>query len=225
MTPLGPLYDLGGPHAGRLGRPSRGVAARESAAAYSLHMPRREPPPPKDFAFDFTTDWSAVAAMPPGSEAASGWTLHGTVRKHGRIYGLAHRSGIYGACTIHGQVFSLTAIERSHISLAGHFKTAPGWENAPKPIEPKTPGLTGPALHKRPDGYSTPRSCEGVCDACGAPCYVWQDIGGACECCGKGVFQPGHLWQFVMWPDGTITATPADWVTDKDVERATCRRS
>ena len=75
-------------------------------------MPRREPLPPKDFAFDFTADWSGVAAIPDGSDASLGWTLHGTVRKHGQTYGLAYRHGMYAACTLYGQVFNLTAIER-----------------------------------------------------------------------------------------------------------------
>jgi hypothetical protein len=201
-----------------------GVAARESAAAYSLQMPRRESPPPKDFAFDFTADWSGVAAKPPGSEAARGWTLHGTVTKRGQTYGLAHRNGLYAACTDHGLIFELTAIERSRISSAAHFKTAPGWENAPKPVEHAAPSITLPAQNKQPKGYSTPRSLEGVCDACCEPCYVWQDVGGTCLCCGKGVFRPGYFWRFVTWPDGKITATPADWVTKRDVERLDERR-
>jgi hypothetical protein len=47
-------------------------------------MPRREPKPAPDFAVDFLADWRTVVRVddPPG--IAQGWTLHGTVRKHGR---------------------------------------------------------------------------------------------------------------------------------------------
>jgi hypothetical protein len=68
-------------------------------------MPRRESPPPKDFAFDFTADWGTCAAIMPGSESAWGWTLHGTVTKHGNTYGLAYKDGMYAACTLQGLIF------------------------------------------------------------------------------------------------------------------------
>jgi hypothetical protein len=81
-------------------------------------MPRHEPPPAKDFAFDFTADWASHAALVPGSDAARGWTLHGTLTKDGKIYGLAHKDGRYAACDVRGSIWELTALERSRISNA-----------------------------------------------------------------------------------------------------------
>lgn len=64
------------------------------------------------------------------------WTMHGAVTKNGKIYALAWRGGMTGACDSHGRVATLTAIERSRISLAVEFHEQPGWESVPKPPLP-----------------------------------------------------------------------------------------
>ena len=95
-------------------------------------MPRRQAPPPKDFAFDFTADWSPYADIPSGSPAAEGWTLCGTVTKRGETHGLAIKGGLFAACNRNGLIFPLTAIETSRVSLAVRFKDQPGWDRVPK---------------------------------------------------------------------------------------------
>jgi hypothetical protein len=184
-------------------------------------MPRRELPPPKDFAFDFTADWSPYAAIVPGSEAARGWTLHGTLTRDGKTYGLAHNGGMYAACDLRGSIWNLTAIERSRISTAVVFKQVPGLENAPKKPTNVPIGLTGPAVSSEPpEGYSAPRPVpEGACDACGSLCHLWKQIGERCERCSWGIYQPAHCWHFVRWPMGHITATPVAWITEEDVKK------
>lgn len=191
----------------------------ETVAAYAGRMPRRQASPPKDFAFDFTADWSPYASIVPGSDSAYGWTLHGTVTRHGHTYSMAYKDGMYAACTLCGSIQSLSAIERSRISIAVEFKQVPGLENAPAKRMDAPLGLTGPSSTKALVGYAAPvREPGGACDACCAPCYVWKQVGSACENCGKGVYQPAHFWRFVRWPDGGMTATPADWVGERDVE-------
>jgi hypothetical protein len=95
-------------------------------------MPRREAPPPKDFAFDLLADWRPYAASPKGSDASHGWVLYGTVRKPGQTYGLAWRNGMTAACTERGLIFELTALERSRISCAVTFEKVPGGDGVPK---------------------------------------------------------------------------------------------
>jgi hypothetical protein len=95
-------------------------------------MPRRQPPPAKDFAFDFTADWRPYAAIPPGSPASHGWTLCGTVTKRGRTSGLAYYAGRFAECTGEGLIFEFTALEQSRVSLAVTFKQQPGWETVPR---------------------------------------------------------------------------------------------
>jgi len=104
----------------------------ETARAYSRDMPRRQPRPPKDFAFDFIADWRPYAAILPGSPSADGWQLCGTVTKDGRTYGLATYAGRFAACTPHGLIFELTALENSRVALAVEFRRQPGWESVPK---------------------------------------------------------------------------------------------
>jgi hypothetical protein len=141
------------------------------------------------------------------------------VTKHGKTYGLAYKDGMYAACTLQGLILSLSAIERSRISIAVEFKQVAGLENAPKKKMDVPLGLTGPSQTKAFDRYALPeRIPEGACDACCAPCYVWKQVGSICDSCGKGVFQPAHYWQFVSWPGGGITATPAGWIGERDVE-------
>lgn len=191
----------------------------ETSEAYPAYMPRRESPPPKDFAFDFTADWRGFAAILPDSQSAQGWTLHGTVTKHGNTYGLAYKDGMYAVCTLQGSIFSLSTIERSRISIAVEFKQVAGLENAPKKKKNVPLGLFGPSQTKVSDRYAKPeRMPEGACDACCAPCYVWKQVGGICDSCGRGVYQPAHYWHFVSWPGGGATATPADWIGERDVE-------
>ena len=96
-------------------------------------MPRRETPPPKDFAIDLTADWRAHAAIPEGGLASDGWVLYGTVRKRGQAFGLAWRRGMTAACTEQGQILTMSTLERSRISCAVMFDKVPGWEGIPKP--------------------------------------------------------------------------------------------
>ncbi|MCP1372629.1 hypothetical protein [Dyella lutea] len=102
-------------------------------------MPRREPKPAPDFAVDFLADWRTVVHVDNPPAVAQGWTLHGTVRKHGKTYALAWRRGMTSACNERGDLLSLTALERSHVSLAVEFKSAPGWETVPKYERPPGP--------------------------------------------------------------------------------------
>lgn len=57
-----------------------------------------------------------------------------------------------------------------------------------------------------------------VCDACGQTLCSLHQVGAACPRCSVGVMQHRSLWQFTRWPDGTLTATPRDDLTDQDVE-------
>lgn len=95
-------------------------------------MPRREPKPAPDFAVDFLADWRTVVQFENPRALAEGWTLHGTVRKHGHIYALAWREGMTGACDERGNVTDLTALERSRVTSAFEFDKVPGWESVPK---------------------------------------------------------------------------------------------
>lgn len=95
-------------------------------------MPRRERKPSPDFAFDFLADWREVVKVDNPPAVAEGWTLHGTVRMRGVAYALAWRRGSVDACDPWGVIRSLTALERSQVSLAVEFKRAPGWETVPK---------------------------------------------------------------------------------------------
>jgi len=191
-------------------------------------MPRREPPPAKDFAFDFTADWAPYAAIVPGSVAArEDWTLHGTLRKDGKTYGLAHRRGMYGGCDLRGNIWDLTALERSAISNAVTFKTVPGLENAPKMPAEIPIGLTGRAQAAAVRAYQTPVDRpDGACEACGKLYYRWKDVGTVCTSCRTGLVLPGHCWHFVRWPNGDLIATPSETLTEEDVTkiRARCRR-
>lgn len=102
-------------------------------------MPRREPKPAPDFAVDFLADWRSVVHADNPPAIAQGWTLHGTVRKHGRIYALAWRGGMTSTCDERGNVGSLTALERSYVNNAVQFKKAPGWMGVPKFKPPPGP--------------------------------------------------------------------------------------
>jgi hypothetical protein len=191
-------------------------------------MPRREPPPAKDFAFDFTADWVPYAAIAPGSAAAKeGWTLHGTLRKDGKTYGLAHSKGMYAGCDLRGGIRSLTALEQSAIARAVEFRQVPGLENAPKKPVGIPIGLTGPSQLSATRDYHTPvNRPDGACEACGKLYYRWADVGTVCTSCRTGFVLPGHCWDFVQWPNGDLTATPSETLTEEDVEkiRERCRR-
>lgn len=95
-------------------------------------MPRREPKPAPDFAVDFLADWRTVVHADNPPAIAQGWTLHGTVRKHGKTYALAWQNGMTATCDERGNVGSLTALERSHVTAAVEFDKAPGWESVPR---------------------------------------------------------------------------------------------
>ncbi len=95
-------------------------------------MPRKEPCTPDDFAFDLLADWRAFAPDAAASTLAVGWALHGTVTKGGRTYALAWGHGITAECDRSGRLVTLTAMERSRISLAVEFRQQPGWQDVPK---------------------------------------------------------------------------------------------
>lgn len=95
-------------------------------------MPRREPKPAPDLPVDFLTDWRTVVQVYNPPAVAQGWTLHGTVRKHGKTYALAWQDGLTATCDERGNVASLTALERSRVTAAVLFDKAPGWESVPK---------------------------------------------------------------------------------------------
>lgn len=100
-------------------------------------MSRRERKPAPDFAFDFLADWRDVVKAEQPPAIAEGWTLHGTVRMRGVTYALAWRRGSADACDPWGVIRNLTALERSQVSLAVEFKSAPGWETVPRsPLPP-----------------------------------------------------------------------------------------
>jgi len=191
-------------------------------------MPRREPTPAKDFAFDFTADWTAYAVLVPGSEAARlGCTLHGTVTKDGKTYGLAHHDGRYACCDLRGNIRNLTALEHSAISLAVEFKRVPGLQNAPKKPTDLPIGLTGRAVKPAAGNYERPTIYpDGACEACGRFYNHWTYVGTICQGCRTGLVLPAHCWNFIQWPDGGITATPDETLTEEDVAkiRARCRR-
>jgi hypothetical protein len=102
-------------------------------------MARRERKSAPDFAFDLLADWREVVTVDNPPAVAEGWILHGTVRVRGVAYALAWRGGTVDACTWWGAIQALTAIERSRISLAVEFKSAPGWETVPKNAPPPGP--------------------------------------------------------------------------------------
>lgn len=102
-------------------------------------MPRREPKPAPNFAVDFLADWRTVVRVDDPPAIAQGWSLHGTVRKHGKTYALAWRGGMTSTCDERGNVGSLTALERSRVSNAVLFDKAPGWEAVPKYERPPGP--------------------------------------------------------------------------------------
>lgn len=104
-----------------------------------VDMPRREAKPALDFAIDFLANWRSVVCVDVPPAVAQGWTLHGTARKHGKTYALAWRRGAVDACDCRGEIRALTALERSHVSLAVEFKSAPGWETVPKYERPPGP--------------------------------------------------------------------------------------
>lgn len=93
-------------------------------------MPRHEPKPAPDLAFDFLADWRPFARQPDGVDRD--WVLHGTIRKRGVTYGLAWRRGMIATCNTSGMIAGLTTLERCAISLAVEFKEQPGWETVPK---------------------------------------------------------------------------------------------
>jgi hypothetical protein len=99
-------------------------------------MPRKEPRTPVDFAFDFLADWHPLAPADVLRVLPAGWTLHGTITKNGSTYALAWRHGMTAACDGRGRLVSLTAGERSRISLAVEFRQQPGWERVPKAPPP-----------------------------------------------------------------------------------------
>lgn len=104
----------------------------ETARAYSHGVPRRQPRPLKDFAFDFIAGGRPYAASLPGSPSADGWQLSGTVTEDGRTYGVAICAGLFAACTPHGLIFELTTLENSCVALTIEFRQQPGWEKVPK---------------------------------------------------------------------------------------------
>lgn len=102
-------------------------------------MPRREPKPAPDFAVDFLADWRTVVHVDNPPAIALGWTLHGTVRKHGKTYALAWQDGLITTCDERGNVGSLTALEQSRVTAARLFDKLPGWESVPKSEPPPGP--------------------------------------------------------------------------------------
>lgn len=102
-------------------------------------MPRREPKPAPDFAVDFLADWRNVVQVDAPPAVVQGWTLHGTVMKHGRTYALAWCGGMTSTYDERGNVGSLTALERSRVNNAVEFKSAPGWETVPRYERPPGP--------------------------------------------------------------------------------------
>jgi hypothetical protein len=99
-------------------------------------MPRKEPQPPDDFAFDFVADWRPLVPAEVLDVLPDAWTLHGTVTKNGSTHALAWGHGMTAACDARGRLVTLTAIERSRISLAVEFRQQSGWESVPKSPPP-----------------------------------------------------------------------------------------
>jgi hypothetical protein len=95
-------------------------------------MPRKEPRTPDDFAFDFLADWRSLVPADVLRSLPDGWTLHGTITKNGSTYALAWRHGVTAARDGRGRLVSLTAGERSRISLAVEFRQQAGWESVPR---------------------------------------------------------------------------------------------
>lgn len=71
---------------------------------------------------------NVVVSLPPG------WSLHGTVTRNGATQALAWGHGMTGVCNAHGQLVTLTAIERSQINLAVEFHQQSGWESVPRSL-------------------------------------------------------------------------------------------
>ena len=94
-------------------------------------MPRKEPRTPADFAFDFLADWRPLVRIDVLRTLPDGWTLHGTVTKNGATQSLVWGRGMTASCDAHGKLTTLTAGERSRISLAVEFQQRPGWESVP----------------------------------------------------------------------------------------------
>ncbi|MEO7050827.1 MAG: hypothetical protein ABI128_04105 [Rhodanobacter sp.] len=99
-------------------------------------MPRKEPRTPADFAFDFLADWRPLVQVDVLRPLPDGWSLHGSVTKNGSTYALAWGFGMTAGCNAHGRLVTLTAMERSRISLAVEFRQQPGWEGVPKTPRP-----------------------------------------------------------------------------------------
>jgi hypothetical protein len=60
-------------------------------------MPRKEPQPPDDFAFDFVADWRPLVPAEVLDVLPDAWTLHGTVTKNGSTHALAWGYGMTAA--------------------------------------------------------------------------------------------------------------------------------
>jgi hypothetical protein len=59
-----------------------------------------------------------------------------------------------------------------------------------------------------------------VCDACGATTESLHQAGAQCYRDGCiGVLQHRSLWVYTWWPDGSLTATPREEITEGDVAR------
>jgi len=94
-------------------------------------MPR-QPKRAKSFSFDLLAHWSAVATPLDPHDNHLGWVLHGTATLNGEAGALAFRGGWYGIKVGSRPVRELDMWERIDVSHGIKFKTAPGWESAPR---------------------------------------------------------------------------------------------
>ena len=94
-------------------------------------MPR-QPKRARSFAFDLLAEWTPFASPPGPADAGRGWILYGIATLNGVTGGLAFCAGWYGIKIGGAPVAELGMWERIDVSNGITFKTAPGWEHAPR---------------------------------------------------------------------------------------------